>query len=138
MLKKLQAKKPNEITRIKTPSRFSVHAHSLVKNRYLYFFNNEYGGGVIEKFKPLCPICNGDMICKFKSVIIPCESHFVDLSFFDDCLLCGGSGILIGSRLWCLYNQIEKRFAINLLCHQLAFKTPLDAPKFLPMVVVSK
>jgi len=132
-----KAKKPNEITRIKTPARITVHAHSLTKNNFQYLFKWEYREGFIQAFKPLCPVCNGGGVYSFKSAVIPCESHFVDLSFFDDCLMCGGSGILEGARFseWFLSTVSQREFAVTLLCYQEAFKTPADDLKFLPMVV---
>jgi DnaJ-class molecular chaperone len=86
-------KKPNEITRIKTPVRFAVHAHCLVKNQYQYFFKTKfsesiYSQGYLTKFKPLCPVCNGSGMYYAESLV-----SALSLPYFAVCPVCNGTGI---------------------------------------------
>lgn len=115
----------NKITRIQTPAQFAIHAHSLTKNY------TPLGGGLYSA-KPLCPICAGSRICDAESLVSTLSSPLK-----TDCPVCGGSGIIVGDNFskWFFLSGGKIDFTIALLCHQDAFKTPLDAPKFLPMVI---
>lgn len=110
-----KSKKPNEITRIKLPTRFAIHPTSLSENQ----------------FKNRCPICGGDGVLWFGSVI-----SNKSLLFQDKCPVCDGYGYgnefdNIRPALRC-----EEIICVNILCKKEAFKTRLDAGKFLPMVVL--
>jgi len=139
MLKKLfsalsrKAKKPNKITRIKTPARFAIHAHSLVKNSYFALRKTAYGTKYLEKnFKQTCPVCDGSGIFRMESMV-----SALPLPFYDNCVACGGNGLsdMVWFSHWYQVRPLDKVFVVNVLCQKEAFKTPLDAPKFLPIVV---
>ena len=110
-----KAKKSNEITRIKIPAQFAVHPTSISENH----------------LKNRCPICGGDGVLWFGSVI-----SNKSLPFQDKCPVCDGYGC--GNEFDSIrlgFSRYEKRVFFNILCKKESFKTRLDVPKFLPMVV---
>ena len=116
-----KAKKSNEITRIKTPARLAINPRSDIKLSSLQVF---------------CPVCCGD-----KKVLVKSSVSVMSLTDYTDCPVCCGTGCYTASY-YCqggfykaYLNQHSIKLILEICWKKEAFKIPLDAPKFLPMVV---